>query len=197
MTQVAIFIGSASDEPVISPCADILKSWYQLPLYDFFRTPHAGTHGSSCSGTGKRGLSGLHLRGGHGPPSCRSRCGPDNKAGHRHTRLGIGSRRHGRPAFHSTNASGISGCDSGSGQGRRHATRPGWPRRYLRCMTKTWRRPYAPNATPSKPLWNVPAQSWKQNTQTDFGAAFETEARSTFSRRQAWTPPSGNRPENG
>ncbi|HJB66328.1 MAG TPA: 5-(carboxyamino)imidazole ribonucleotide mutase [Candidatus Mailhella merdavium] len=42
MTQVAIFIGSASDEPVISPCADILKKLgisFRFTISSAHRTP--------------------------------------------------------------------------------------------------------------------------------------------------------------
>ena len=42
MTQVAIFIGSASDEPVINPCADILKKLgisFRFTISSAHRTP--------------------------------------------------------------------------------------------------------------------------------------------------------------
>lgn len=42
MTQVAIFIGSASDEPVISPCAEVLKKLgisFRFTVSSAHRTP--------------------------------------------------------------------------------------------------------------------------------------------------------------
>ena len=118
MTQVAVFMGSKSDESVIRPCVEILDKLgvsYVFTITSAHRTPdrtrrlvreleEAGVQVFICAATGR--------------PSGRGRGRHDHPPGAGHPHHRILSFRVGCPPGHHPNASGISRGDCGSGQGR-------------------------------------------------------------------------------